>query len=117
MKRIKLNLAFIFCCLIFVACNKEEGVEKATDLIGNWVNNQQDTLLFTSESFVEYKPRIATVIPFFYFCRIIGDTVTLQLTHSSNSEDWTNHYFKYSEKQIEIHDFQYRERDFYKRIK
>jgi hypothetical protein len=112
----RLNLVFIFGYLFVVACNNNEETKKTPDLMGDWVNEQQDTLSFTSDRLLNYKPHIATAIPFFYSYEITEDTITLWLTHSSNTKDITNYYFRYSDKQIEIHDFQYRECDFYKRV-
>jgi hypothetical protein len=106
-------LSVIFFSL--VGCSSDG--EKSIGLIGNWRNERQDTLLFMNNSIVEYRPHIPSSVPLVYFYEIEKDSITLALSYSSNHNDIKNYYFKYSDKQIEIYDFQYDGYDFYKPVK
>jgi hypothetical protein len=111
--------------MLFTGCSDNNndlppngGEENITSgLIGSWMNEQQDTLLFINDVMLDYKPHITSSIPFLYAYSLVGDSITLILTYSSNLNDAKNYYFKYSEEQLEIHHFQNGGRNFYKRIK
>ncbi|GHV09388.1 hypothetical protein FACS1894160_4930 [Bacteroidia bacterium] len=97
------------------SCSNDD--EQSISIIGNWVNERQDTLVFMNNSLLEYRPYIPSLLPFVYLYEIKKDSITLALSYSSSLNNIKNYYFKYSDKQIEIHNFQYDGYDFYKPIK
>ena len=110
--------------MVFAVCFstcKEKGKEKITEntfnLIGNWVNEQKDTLSFVNNTIVEYKPYITNSTIWVYIYEISKDTITLNLSYSSSTYDIKKYYFKYLDNRIEIHNFKSREFDFYNYLK
>ena len=87
------------------------------DIIGDWVNVQQDILSFTSNRYVQYKPFIFNPKDptSLYEYEWVGDSIAMRLFWSGL--DYETHYFKCSDDVIEIHHFQNVECDFYYRIK
>jgi hypothetical protein len=79
----------------------------STNLSGSWRSERQDTLVFIYDFMVEYRPHIPSSVPLIYSYQIEKDSIALVLSYSSSFKDRKNYYFKYSDKQIEIYDFQY----------
>jgi hypothetical protein len=84
------------------------------NLIGDWVNQQQDTLSFLGERLVDCK--LHSTYSLLYDYTIKGDSISMMLVYSSDLNSRRSYYFNYSEEQIEIHNLQGVEQDFYKRI-
>jgi len=92
------------------------------DLNGNWINEQQDTLLFYGTSILHYKPYIQTTYVWVYsIWKMTEDSITLISIYGYPPDNTKKHYFKYllckETETIEIHGFHDIERAFYKRIK
>ena len=92
------------------------------DLNGNWINEQQDTLLFPVGRILIYNPYIKSPVPWFYIIwEIAEDSITLISIYGYPPDNTKKHYFKYllckETETIEIHGFHDIERAFYKRIK
>jgi len=98
----------------FSACKEKENTYNLT---GNWINEQKDTLAFISNNIVNFKSHKSTIKLLPYSYEIAKDSIILWLMYSSNTSDIQKYYFKYSDKQIEIRNFQNTDIDFYKRLK
>ncbi|MDR1543619.1 MAG: hypothetical protein LBS50_04255 [Prevotellaceae bacterium] len=111
----KTKIFILFCVVftIFISCTKQ----RKTSLLGNWINNQQDTLFFFSEQGLHYKPHILTISPHLYSYEVVGDSIALVFAESSNTNDIHKYFFKSNDSQIEIRNFQNIEFDIYKRLK
>jgi len=111
----KLVVLFLGLLLLFANCSKNTG--DTCNLTGNWINKQKDTLSFINDWMVEYKPHKTNDKFLLYSYKTSKESITLWLTHSSSTNDLKEYYFKCSDKQIEIRDFQNIKRDVYKRLK
>jgi hypothetical protein len=107
---------FLFFVGSFSACKETINTD---NLVGKWINEHKDTLAFVNNSMLEYKPNVTNInqVLYVYDYRISKDSITLWLMYSSNTNDIKKYYFKYSNKQIEIRNFQNIEFYLYKRLK
>ena len=105
---------FLYLTLILIAisCQKNE----YDDLIGNWVNEQKDTITFLDSRFLEFKsynPYFTTL----YDYSIKEDSISLFPAHSSNLKDRECYFFSYSNEIIELFEFRNIEKAVYTRLK
>ena len=98
-------------------------IVKVLDLNGNWVNEQQDTLLFYGSSILHYKPYFESPTLWLYAIKDVAeDSITIHYAiYGTPPFNIEKYYFKYSlckeTETIEIHGFQGIGCAFYRRIK